>query len=82
MNFYTYGFMMRCPVNEKVIRYSLTIETPDRVLVEEIVRVVDAMPVSGFHEDIADSLASALPGRQTLRAHHHGVDIETVRGGA
>ena len=34
-----------------------------------------------FHEKMADHLAHQFPNtRQFLRAHHHGVDVETVRG--
>lgn len=82
MNTYTYTFLVKCPVNKQVIRYELAIETPDRILVEKIMAIVDGLPEAGFHEDIADTLAAELPGRHTLRAHHHGVDIKTVRGGA
>jgi hypothetical protein len=32
-----------------------------------------------YHENIADDLAAKFGGRQCLTAHHHGVDIETVR---
>ena len=82
MNRYSTTFMAKCPVNDKVILFALSIETPGRILVEAILEAVDALPMAGFHEDIADTLARALPGRHTLTAHHHGVDIETVRGGA
>lgn len=80
MNQYKHTFMVKCPVNDKIIRYALVIQSASRILVENILSVVDALPATGFHEDIADTLAAALPGRQTLTAHHHGVDIETQRG--
>lgn len=82
MNRYSTTFMAKCPVNDQIIRYALSIEAPGRILVEEIIAAVDALPMAGFHEDIADALVKTLPGRHTLIAHHHGVDIETVRGGA
>lgn len=82
MNQYKHTFMVKCPVNDKIIRYALTIQSTKRVMVEDIFRVVDTLPLCGFHEDIADTFAAALPGHQTLIAHHHGVDIETQRGAA
>jgi hypothetical protein len=48
--------------------------------VEHIVTAT-GMIKKGFHEEIADQLHTQLGGRQILKAHHHGVDIETVRGG-
>jgi hypothetical protein len=80
MNTYTIKFMVKCPNNEAVIIYALSIESKITIMVEAIIEVVDSLPRAGYHEDIADKLTMALPGRQTLKAHHHGVDIETVRG--
>lgn len=81
MNRYTHSFLVKCPVNDKAIRYTLIIQSSARVMVEDILRVADALPATGFHEDIADTLANQLPGRQFLHAHHHGVDIATQREG-
>lgn len=81
LNKYTHRFTIKCPVNDKVIQYTLVIETCARVMVEDIVQQVASLDDTGFHEDVADQLAHLLPGLQTLYAHHHGVDIETVRGG-
>lgn len=36
----------------------------------------------GFHEQIADELHRRFGGRQVLQAHHHGVDIQTIREAA
>lgn len=80
MNTYTIKFMVKCPNNDAVIIYALAIESMATIMVEKISAAVDALPSSAFHEAIADLLTVELPGRQTLRAHHHGVDIETVRG--
>lgn len=80
-NRYTHHFTLKCPVNGTRIEYTLIIETCKRVMVEDILQQVVALPNPGFHEDAADLLAATLPGRQTLRAHHHGVDIETQRSG-
>jgi hypothetical protein len=51
--------------------------------VEEIVAVVESIEAGErlYQEEIADRLAAALPGRQVLFGHHHGVDIETHRDG-
>jgi hypothetical protein len=82
MNTYTYNFTIVCPNNEMVIRYALTIKAHQTIMVEKIIRAVKKLPYRGYHEDVADQLARLLPGVHTLRAHHHGVGIETVRGEA
>lgn len=81
MNRYSVTFMAKCPNNDRIVRFALCVESKATIMVEDILKAVDALPSTGFHEDIADALTVALPGRQTLTAHHHGVDIETVRGG-
>jgi hypothetical protein len=80
MNRYSITFMAKCPNNDRIIRFALSIESKATIMVEDILKAVDELPATGFHEDIADALTVAVPGRQTLCAHHHGVDIETVRG--
>lgn len=80
MNKYTISFVRKCPANGFAIAYRLTIETAETVMVEAIKDEILALPETAYHEDLADSLAACLPGRQTLVAHHHGVDIETTRG--
>lgn len=82
MNKYSHIFTRKCPNNGLVIEYMLIIETPTVLMVESIVEEVENLPDTGFHEAFADTLTRVLPGFQTLMAHHHGVDIETTRGGA
>lgn len=79
MNRYRHRFMVGCPVNGIAIRYRLTVWTEDKIMVEDIVKACKAQAV-GFHEEIADRLHHRFGGRQVLRAHHHGVDIRTIRG--
>lgn len=79
MNIYRYTFKAKCPNNDQRIAYELTLESPTMVMVEKITGCCDEL-VSGFHEDLADLLLLKLGGKQTIRAHHHGVDVETVRG--
>jgi hypothetical protein len=79
MNIYRYQFTSRCPNNGVVIIYALTIESQDMIHVEHIVTAA-ALHGTAFHEAIADSLYARFNGRQTLVAHHHGVDVETRRG--
>lgn len=81
MNAYSTEFFAQCPNNGARIKYSLRIETASVVSVEEILAAVDLIDQK-FHEEIADDLFGRFGGRQTLRAHHHGVDIETVRSAA
>lgn len=82
MNKYSRIFVATCPNNSESIIYDLTIETADRMIqVEHIVTATNLIK-RGFHEQIADELHRRFGGRQVLRAHHHGVDIETVREAA
>ena len=78
MNTYTTEFFCFCPVNKVRIKYTLRIETTDVIKVEDIIDEVQ-MHGRGFHEEIADQLASVFGGKQTMLADHHGVTIETVR---
>lgn len=80
MNIYRHTFESRCPANDIAIRYFLTIEAVGMIRAEAIVAACATHP-KAFHEAIADDLAKTFGGLQTLRAHHHGVDIETRRGG-
>jgi len=86
MNSYTLDFSTRCPVNGARIRYTLRIETPAALMLpaEQLIATVEELESGAplFHEEIADRLAAAFPGKHTMRAHHHGVDIETTRTGS
>jgi hypothetical protein len=83
MNKYSRIFVAACPNNGESIIYDLTIETSaDRVIQVEHILTATALIKRGFHEQIADELHRRFGGRQVLRAHHHGVDIETVREAA
>lgn len=80
MNRYAHSFVAACPNNGKRIRYYLTMDTDQLVMVEDIVEFCAKQ--EGYHEEIADRLAARFPGQQELKAHHHGVQITTTRGGA
>ncbi len=83
LNIYTTAFACNCPTNGVRNNYTLRIEATEVISVEQIVAVIESIesgePV--FHEEIAGQLAARFPGRHTLKAHHHGVDIETQRDG-
>ncbi|HEV2612500.1 MAG TPA: hypothetical protein VGU61_19720 [Noviherbaspirillum sp.] len=79
MNIYRYQFAAACPINDAQIIYQLTIETTHMIHVEHIVTFA-ALHKTGFHEDLADKFYNKFRGRQTMTAHHHGVNIETIRG--
>ena len=66
------------PNNAESIIYDLIIETDRTIMVEHIVTATQ-MNRTGYHEVIADALHRQFGGRQVLRAHHHGVNIETVQ---
>lgn len=79
MNIYRQQFVSHCPNNGLHIIYSLEIQTAEVIHVEHIVTATRLMADS-LHEQIADELYERFGGRQILKAHHHGVDIETRRG--
>lgn len=76
MNTYRYTFNCVCPSDGTTVTYDLTISSPGKILAEDIRAICGAGPA--HQEDLADKLA-ALGGRQTMRAVHQGVEIETVR---
>lgn len=80
MNIYSRQFVARCPNNNESIIYNLRIEIEDRMLQVEHIVTATSLIQQGYHEQIADDLHRRFGGRQFLRAHHHGVDIETIRG--
>jgi hypothetical protein len=82
MNVYRYRFCALCPNNRRTITYSLELTSDRTIMVEEIVAAGEAaqdLP-KPYHENIADMLFEKFGGSQRLRAYHHGVEIETVRG--
>lgn len=85
MNIYRATFIAMCPSNGARVQYHLEIEVPaaTTIRVEEINEALLLEEFQqGYHEEFADQFAARFPGKQTLRAHHHGVDIETIRTGA
>lgn len=80
MNIYRHQFVCLCPANKQPIIYQLEVQSMNMIYVEKIV-VACQMWQQEYHEKLADALAKQFPGtRQVLKAHHHGVDIETQRG--
>lgn len=77
MNTYRYTFVAACPANGEQIVYSLALQHKDKVLVEHI-KTACALHRDGYQEDIAVDLHARFGGTLTLRAMHHGVEIETV----
>ena len=77
MNIYETSFRVKCPNNDVIVEYDLTIESSKMIMVEEILELVQSFEV-GYHEVIADKLKE-LGGKQTLVAYHHGVKITTIR---
>lgn len=78
MNIYRHKFVCHCPNNSQSIVYELTIESLKMIQVELITDAA-AKFKSAFHENLADELYGIFGGRQTIEAHHHGVDVKTVR---
>ena len=78
MNIYRHSFSVLCPNNGVSINYTLEVTSNRTIMAEDIVKA--CARDKAFHENLADDLLIALGGSQVLRAHHHGVDIETRRG--
>lgn len=78
MNTYRYSFVATCPNNNRSVEYRLTLTVSRMVMVEHIKKFCDGLK-RGYHEDFAEALYNKFGGHQTLVAHHHGVDVETVR---
>jgi hypothetical protein len=79
INIYRRNFTAICPNNGMAIDYALEIQHADVIMVEQIVDFTAGREPS-YHEAIADEAFELFGGVQILKAHHHGVDIETVRG--
>jgi hypothetical protein len=82
MNIYSRQFVAACPNNGEPIIYNLRIEIVGGMIQVEHIVTATALIKRGYHEQIADELHRRFGGRQLLRAHHHGVDIETIREAA
>jgi hypothetical protein len=81
MNIYRHQFVCVCPENAKPIIYNLEIQTEAvHVIRVEHIALACGLYQQAFHEKIADDLFRRFGGLQVLKAHHHGVDIETRRG--
>ncbi|MGO2711554.1 hypothetical protein [Pseudomonas helleri] len=78
MNIYRHTFAAVCPSDGELIIYRLEVRSPLMIRVERI-KEETAVIKKGWHEQIADQLAEALGGDQTIIATHQGVEIETVR---
>ena len=77
-NTYKYQFSCGCPNNDRDVIYSLVIEHDEMIMVEDIITATRGR--NSFHETLADFLHEKFGGKQTMIAHHHGVDVETIRG--
>jgi hypothetical protein len=78
VNIYRRTFYCKCPNNSQLIEYHFELMTDKMVQVEDIVEFCDTFDI-GYHEAIAEKLVGRFGGRQVLKAHHHGVDVETRR---
>lgn len=84
MNIYRHRFSAPCVNNGLSIAYEVEIQTEWTIMVEEIVETCRKVQVDlekPYHENIADVLYATFGGFQTMRAFHHGVEIESRRGG-
>lgn len=78
VNRYQFTFTAECPSDGDMIRYEGEIVSGDMIRVESINETTGQFK-KGFHEDLADQLASRFGGLQTLTAVHQGVRIVSHR---
>ncbi len=79
MNIYRFNFEVDCPNNDQRIAYQVEIQSARTIMVENIAGYFLSL-TSAFHEDIADNAYQRFGGQQIIKAHHHGVGVETRRG--
>lgn len=77
MNIYRQKFTAVCPNNGRKVDYRLELRASVVIMVEDLQAATVGR--TGYHEAIADELFALFGGSQSLSAHHHGTDIETVR---
>lgn len=78
MNIYRHQFALYCPANDEQIIYALEIRSDAMIMAEDIVKEVHRNREE-YHEALANRLYEIFGGSQTIRATHHGIDIETNR---
>ena len=79
MNIYGYTFKVECPnYKDEFIEYTLLIRSKQMIMVEDIVKACTYSRPE-FHEQIANDLSDCLPGKQSIRATHCGVEVITKR---
>jgi hypothetical protein len=78
VNVYTQIFEAICPNNDARVTYTLRIESPAMIKVEDLQLSVAGLK-QGFHEEFADTLFRRFGGAHTMDAIHHGTHIRTVR---
>lgn len=78
MNIYRYRFIASCPNDGARVAYTLTIETDD-VLMAEDIEAACRFKAAVYHENLADELHARFGGQHTITAKHGKVDITTVR---
>jgi hypothetical protein len=80
MNIYSITFRGRCPRNNELITYHLTIQTQKQEIIlaenlEEFTKSLDDL----LHEDMADRLFEKFGNKQCLVAKHGNTTIKTFR---
>lgn len=63
----------RCPVDDAIDTYEVTVEAARVVKIEDILAAVEALPQPAFQEDITQKLAAKLGCRVTTVGFHSGV---------
>jgi hypothetical protein len=80
MNIYRTRFSRRCPVTDAMIFYEIKLWSSKTVMAGDIQAALDGLPATALHEEIADLLELALPGRQAIEAAHELILVRTERG--
>lgn len=80
MNTYITQHQAICP-NDESLRdnYTITIRTPETLMVEEIILALRDAPKKTYHEDLATYLRHTLGAEITVEGWHHGVFVTATR---
>lgn len=74
------SFSGRCPVDDAIDHYIVTIETHRIIKVEDIISAIKALPQPAYQEDHTSRLAFTLQCRVTTIGYHSGVETTCVAG--
>lgn len=73
-------FTCRCPVDNSLDHYELSVEVRKLIKVEAILAAIAALPKKAFQEELTEQLAKVLGATVTTTGYHSGVKTVCVAG--